>query len=204
MRPRRELRPRGPQWHPLAIGLGLARYALAATDLRALLAKYRKDDQRAGPFAQALALLCDTSAEPLLRKVLAVSPRRPELLKQLAQCIGWLGSRDAAPQVAQLLLFPSRKNSLITGSAVADAVALCRDESTLTKLVQLLRDPTCSAWTRAGAAAALGSIGPRPAAVERRLRRTNQLPRCHREHDRLRRCARSALNPWRRRRRLVV
>jgi HEAT repeat protein len=140
----------------VAIGLGLCRWLDAAPELRKLLQKYRKDDDRAGYFSLGLALMHDHESKDLLRDIVKTSSRRPALIRQAAVALGKLGDQaiaedlltilnDGAPNVAKL-------------SAVASALSFIGDRRSIKPLTNMLFDTSITELSRAFVAAALGGI----------------------------------------------
>lgn len=139
----------------IAVGLGLAKYLDAADDVRAMLEKYKKDDERAGYFCIGLALMNDTRSKDLIQEIVKTSVRRPDLLKQAAIALGKMGDKNVTETLQQMLTDDPNPN-VAKLSAVASALGFIGDRRTVQPLVSMLFNEQVTDLARAFAAVALG------------------------------------------------
>jgi HEAT repeat protein len=139
-----------------AVGLGLTKYTDAADDVRKLLEKYKKDDERAGYLAIGLALMGDVGSKENIRDIVKTSVRRPELLKQAAIALGKMGDKQVAIDLAELLQAPDKNVAKL--SAIASALGFIGDRNSITPLTKMLFDQSITELSRAFAAVALGGV----------------------------------------------
>jgi len=137
-----------------ALGAGLAQAADAAPALLRLLGKELQDDAR-GQVALALALLGSQEAVEPLRKIIADSKYRPELLRQGAIALAILGDKDVPLQLARML---ADAHSLAAQAAIVSALGFIGDRRSVEPLLKLLADRNATEKARAFAAVALGNV----------------------------------------------
>jgi HEAT repeat protein len=140
----------------VAIGLGLCGGIEYADDVRALLNRHQKDDERAGYLCIALALMGDQASKQDIRQIVEASVRRPELLKQAAIALGKLGDKTVADQLLKILAEDDK--NLAKLSAIASAIGFIGDRRTIDPLKKILFDEQLQELSRAFAAVALGGV----------------------------------------------
>jgi HEAT repeat protein len=140
----------------IAIGLGLCKASEYADDVRALLLRHQKDDERAGYLCIALALMDDQNSKQDIRQIVDASVRRPELLKQAAIALGKLGDKSVADQLLKLLAEDDK--NLAKLSAIASAIGFIGDRRSIDPLKKILFDEQLQELSRAFAAVALGGV----------------------------------------------
>lgn len=140
----------------LAVAVGLCGDPGAVAPVLRLLREHEGDEQQAGYFCIALALLGDDVAAPELTEVLERSARRPFLLLQAAVALGRLGDKNANQALLDLL---RRGESVAVLSAIASAIGQIGDRRSIAPLVELTQDRELTKLARAFVAAALGGVG---------------------------------------------
>ena len=140
----------------IAIGLGLCGGAEYADEVRALLNRHSKDDERAGYLCIALALMGDQASKQDIKQIVEASVRRPDLLKQAAIALGKLGDKTVADQLLKLLADDDQ--NLAKLSAIASAIGFIGDKRTIEPLKKILFDDKLQELSRAFAAVALGGV----------------------------------------------
>ena len=141
----------------IAVGLGLAKYVDGADEVRAMLEKYKRDDERAGYFCIGLALMNDTRSKELIQEIVKTSVRRPDLLKQAAIALGKMGDKSVTETLQQMLTDDPNPN-VAKLSAVASALGFIGDRRTVQPLVSMLFNEQVTDLARAFSAVALGGI----------------------------------------------
>lgn len=141
-----------------AIALGLMDYKLAKSPIRASLDEYRVSQFR-GYAAISLGLLHAREHLPLLKQIVAESKRDPEMLMQASIGLGLMQDRSA---VSNLLVYlvpeNGRKPKLSVLSAVATALGFIGDKSSVTPLVNTMKNSRINQLGRAFAAVSLGMV----------------------------------------------
>jgi HEAT repeat protein len=139
-----------------AVALGLSRYTTAASELQAMLQKYRSQDELAGYICLSLALMNHQGSKNQIHDVVRGSVRRPELLKQAAVALGKLGDKRVTHTLIGML--QEKESNLAKLSAIASALSFIGDRRTIAPLKKMLHDDNLTPLSRAFAAVALGGV----------------------------------------------
>ncbi|MFN3243910.1 MAG: HEAT repeat domain-containing protein [Planctomycetota bacterium] len=152
-----------------AIALGLAGCDASRGKLAKALPRNVGKDVAPGAICQALSMLDANASQVELRKALDKCDRRPELYEEATRALGRLGDAEIAEALLQRLVRGEANYEMQL--ALATALSDVGGAAQVAPLVEVVRDASRSAVTRAGAARALGGI------VDRKPIRWNTLLR---------------------------
>ena len=146
--------PRESTLGAMAIGAGLLRDSGASRVLLERLAGVRDTDTR-GYIALGLGLARADAIEPL-RKIVAKSKYRPQLLRQASVGLALLGDKQLVPLLLDML---ADAKGLATQAALMATLGFVGDARCVTALVGMLENTEITDSARGFAAVALGIVG---------------------------------------------
>lgn len=141
-----------------AISLGLMEHQNSKSLLHSAMMNTQEPEFR-GYCATALGLMGAKEHAEDIRKILAGSRRKPDLLQRVAIGLGLMGDKQSVPVLVELIR-PQRGGTppLAVMAAAATALGFIGDRRAVDPLVHILENPDMKDLARAFAAVALGTV----------------------------------------------